>query len=137
MTLTEARKTLERFRQDTPLNPELGEAIDTAISALPRESARPSAGERLGQIRAAILDAKGFDPFGTRKRDREMATWRQCVWIVLRREGYTTTEIGKVSGYNHATVYWGVSRLRGYLACGDRLSLAIWQDFSDIMASPV
>lgn len=136
MTLTEARKTLERYRPTIP-DDELGEAIDTAISVLPRESARPSAGERLGQIREAILDAKGFDPFGTRKRDREMATWRQCVWIVLRREGYTTTEIGKVSGYNHATVYWGVSRLRGYLACGDRLSLAIWQDFSDIMAPTV
>ena len=136
MTLTEARKTLERYRPTIP-DDELGEAIDTAISALPRESARPSARERLGQIRAAILDTKGFDPFGTRKRDREMATWRQCVWIVLRREGYTTTEIGKVSGYNHATVYWGVSRLRGYLACGDRLSLAIWQDFSDIMTPTV
>lgn len=131
MTLTEARKTLEQHRGE--FEGEIKEAIDTAISTLPRESARPTAAERLAAIRAAVADAKGFDPFATRRRDWESVVWRQCAWMTLSNEGYSVSGIGAASGYNHATVYMGVARLRDYLACGDRTAVAIWQDFVSIL----
>lgn len=131
MTLTEARRTLERYR-DT-VDGELAEAVETAINALPRESGRLSAEERLRQIRETLAEARGIDPFGVRKRGWENVTLRQCAWILLRNEGYTTSEIGKACGYDHATVYMGVARLKGYLASGDRPSIAVWRDFMTII----
>lgn len=132
MTLTEARKTLERRRLDTPFDDELAEAIDTAISVLPAESRRPTTGKRLAAIRASIRDAKGFDPFSSRDRRKDMVCWRQCVWLQMQNEGYRTGAIGSACGYNHATVWWGVDRLRGYLSSGDRFAAAVWEDFNGI-----
>lgn len=132
MTLTEARKTLETYRITTPMDDELGEAIDTAITALPRESGRLPVGERLRVITDMLTDAK-VNPFQAKKRDLESVIWRRCVWGKLRDEGYGVSEIGKACGYNHSTVYIGVSRLRECLAIGDRPSMAIMADFMTIM----
>ena len=132
MTLTEARKTLERYRPTIP-NDELGEAIDTAISALPKDISRPTAKERLNAIRRIILDVEGFDPFETRSRDPRLVCWRQCVWLLMANEGYRSVEMAKASAYDHATMWWGVRRLRGYLSCGDRAAIATWEELNRII----
>ena len=132
MTLTEARKTLERYRPTIP-DDELGEAIDTAISVLPKDTSRPTAKERLNAIRRIILDVEGFDPFETRSRDPRLVCWRQCVWLLMAQEGYRSTEMAQASGYDHATMWWGVRRLRDYLACGDRAAIATWEELNRII----
>ena len=132
MTLTEARKTLERYRPTIP-DDELGEAIDTAISVLPKDTSRPTAKERLNAIRRIILDVEGFDPFETRSRDPRLVSWRQCVWLLMANEGYRSVEMAKASAYDHATMWWGVRRLRDYLACGDRAAIATWEELNRII----
>ena len=132
MTLTEARKTLERYRPTIP-DDDLGEAIDTAISVLPKDTSRPTAKERFNAIRRIILDVEGFDPFETRSRDPRLVCWRQCVWLLMAQEGYRSTEMERASGYDHATMWWGVRRLRDYLACGDRAAIAIWEELNRII----
>lgn len=131
MNLTEARKIFEGRRPKA--DPELRSAMDAVIPILPSGGTRPPVGERLRQIRGLIHEARGFDPFGSRGRDWDSVTWRQCVWITLREEGYGPSEIGKASGYSHSTVYLGLSRLRALLACGDMLSVAIWGDYKVII----
>lgn len=133
MTLTEARKTLERFRRDTRFDPELEEAIDAAISALPREARRPTARERLNALRRVILDIEGFDPFKTRSRNPNLVCWRQCVWLLMAQEGYRSTEMAQASGYDHATMWWGIRRLQGYLDCGDPAAVATWEELNKII----
>lgn len=132
MTLTEARKTLERYRPTIP-DDELGKAIDTAISVLPKDTSRPTAKERLNAIRRIILDVEGFDPFETRSRDPRLVCWRQCVWLLMANEGYRSVEMAKASAYDHATMWWGVRRLRDYLACGDRAAIATWEELNRII----
>lgn len=144
MTLTEARKILEQHLtwlrscvDDTepprPSSDDLYEAIEVAISALPRDSARPTAGERLKAIRRIILETEGFDPFETRSRDPNLVCWRQCVWLLLAREGYRSVEIARASAYDHSTMWWSIRRLQGYLDCGDKAAIATWEELNRIL----
>lgn len=144
MTLTEARKILEQHliwlrscvddpEPPRPASDDLYEAIEVAISVLPRDSARPTAKERLNAIRRIILDVEGFDPFETRSRDPRLVCWRQCVWLLMANEGYRSVEMAKASAYDHATMWWGVRRLRGYLSCGDRAAIATWEELNRII----
>ena len=94
---------------------------------------RPSCADRFREIRELVEAAKGEDPFGTRKRDRVTVCRRQCIWRLLVREGYHSVEIGKVTGYDHSTIWWGVSRLDGYIEAGDWLSVTEWNELKEIV----
>lgn len=144
MTLTEARKILEqhlawcRSCVDDPEPPkpdsnDLYKAIEVAISALPKDSARLTARERLNAIRRVILETEGFDPFETRSRDPNLVCWRQCVWLLLTREGYRSVELSRASAYDHSTMWWGIRRLQGYLDCGDKAAVATWEELNRII----
>ena len=132
MTLTQARKTLESRLPD--FDGELAEAMALAISTLPRESTRPSARERFDYICRAIESAKdGMHPFADRSRNKELVCWRQCVWRQLKQEGYPNHAISKATGWDHATIWWGLERLTGYLLSGDPLAVATWQELTQIL----
>lgn len=134
MTLTEARKTLERYRSRAELDGELKEAIDVVMPMLPNRTRRPSAIARVRDIRERIQEAEGIDPFMAKSRDRDMVCWRQCVWRQMRGEGYTLMEIGKASGYNHATVLMGIRCLSEYIETGDRIAADISRRFAELMS---
>lgn len=134
MTLSESRSILLRLRDRPSTNPLVAEALDIALAFIPEESPRPSAESRLEYIRSCIRAAKdGFDPFSSRGRGYVTVCWRHCVWLLMSQEGYRSTEIARATNYNHATVWWGLSRLRGYISSGDHLTLAIWRDLNTIM----
>ena len=141
MTLPQARVILENYLTQLETcepslhTPEgLGEALRLAISTLPKERRRETAKDRLDQYIATIKLAKGgFDPFADKTRDRRFVCWRQCVWLLLARAGFMHTEIARATGYDHATVWWGISRLKGYLAQGDYLAVAIWNEITSII----
>lgn len=145
MTLTEARKVLERYnnwrRYDGPLEQsptqpepkEVGEAIDVAIEILPKESTRPTAEERLEAISKSIESAKGFNPFNDRSRSPSVVCWRHAIWAILVNEGYRIVEIARATKYNHATIWWGVRRFKDYLDYGDKPSIAVWEDIQNII----
>lgn len=145
MTLTKARKILEEYlawcrsyddepEPPQPSSDDLYDALEAAISVLPMESMRPTAARRLETIREYIRAAKdGFDPFGSPTRDKRHVCWRQCVWHLLQTEGYGNSEIAHASGFDHATVWWGTQRLQGYLASGDWLAVAVWEELNRIL----
>lgn len=145
MTLTEARKVLERYNnwrkydgplEQSPTQPEpkeIGEAIDVAIEILPKESTRPSAEERLLEIRMAIKGLIDYDPFLERRRYRTGVTWRNCAYLQMRKEGYTFEEIGKASGYDHSTIFAGCAKLHQYLEIGDAITRSVYDKFASII----
>lgn len=143
MTLTEARKVLERYRNwrgnnwpdegSIPHPDEVDEAIDIAISVLPDHVSRPTARERLEEIREKIRVAKGFDPFEYKNRDRDLVAWRYCAYYQLRKEGYTFGQIGRASGYDHATVIHAYQTLRDYLETKDWITTTIWNEYLKIV----
>lgn len=128
MTLTEARRKFEIYKLSELKREELKEAVDAAMTVL-----HPSAAERMGEIRALIEGATGADPFSSRSRKRDMVCWRQCVWRLMRDEGYGPVEIASACGHNHTTVIWGARKIRDYLSTGDRIAAGIWRDFLAIM----
>lgn len=96
---------------------------------VPVPKARPTCRERFYAIIGMVSRGKdGFNPFQLRERGRVAVCWRQAVWRMLAREGYHTTEIGRVSGYDHATVWWGIRRLDNYIETGDLLAINTWND---------
>lgn len=145
MTLTEARRMLERYQKwsryegpvgegpEMPDPKEVGKAIDKAIAVLPGEVERPTARQRLAQIRKAIEESEGYDPFSSRSRERDIVGWRQCVYLVMEREGYTYSEIGRAAGFDHVTIMWGAKHQAGYIDSGDKLSVEIWEKINNIL----
>lgn len=130
MTLTEARKILEEYH---PHEIRVRQALDVAISVLPRQSGRQTVNERFDYICKAIESANGRTPFRTRIRDKESVCWRQCVWKKLKQEGYPNHAIAKATGWDHATVWWGLDRLSDYLQSGDPLATATWEELNKIL----
>ena len=143
MTLTQARKVLEDYQAwriyegpvgQGPIMPRfetITEALDTAIAQLPEGSIRKSVSERLNAILCALYEAKdGFNPFQERRRDRVSVCWRQCIWRKLILEGYHTVEVGKATGYDHASIWYGIQRLDDYLTLGDPLAVNTWEDLN-------
>lgn len=130
MTLTEARRKFEMYKLNELKREELKEAVDAAMTVL-----HPSARERMGEIRALILGATGTDPFSSRSRKREAVCWRQCVWRLMRDEGYGPVEIASAcdNGYSYSTVIVGAGKIRDYLSTGDRMAVETWRDFLAIM----
>ena len=138
MTLTDARKILEEhlaWMQSTYDEPEpprpdqemLYEAIDLAIKVLPGDPPRPTCEERFRQITEAVRVQYDIEPFATRSRDKSIVCWRQCVWMRLKNEGYPNYTIARTTGWDHATVWWGIARIGDYLAAGDRMASATWE----------
>lgn len=145
MTLTEARRILERYNawrrydgplEQTPTQPEpkeIGEAIDLAISVLPEDRPRKTASQRLAEIRQGIRETfNGFDPFAKRSRVREDMIWRQAVFYQLRNEGYTFPEVAKASGYSHSTVLFGCTQTRDGLDIKDYETKVVWRRLNEI-----
>ena len=129
MTLTEARKILER--NHNLFHGELGEAIDAAISVLPYEMReRPTVKKRLAEMLYSFTKAEIPDPFN-RKRFGDIVIYRQCIFYALRKEGYTYDEIGKATGYDHSTVFWGKRRISNGLDVRDRQTVKVWNEVSE------
>lgn len=127
MTLTDARKILERFKPDSQL---VKEAIDLALSQLPVPESPPEIDKRFNELKIAIKVAKdGYDPFEDRSRDVTNVTWRGCVFYQMRNEGYSYSQIGKISGYNHSTIIWSYNHFRQYLEINDHNTIKIWNEF--------
>lgn len=99
----------------------------------PQEDTRPSASERLDLLRARIRDAvKGYDPFRVRTRNAKAVAWRQCVYLLLKNEGYTLHAIADASGYNHATIAWGIKHAKDLVDIGDSEYKRIWNELNYI-----
>ena len=134
MTLTEARRTLGARKTLERLT----EAIRVVTAALPDDEGgrRATAAERLAEIRAGIRDAKGFDPFDGRSKTARDVVWRQCVFCLMRDEGYTLQAIGDAApgAYNHATVLCGERRVRNAAEAHDRDALDAWRELGGIVA---
>jgi len=146
MTLTEARRVLEDYQAwrtyegpvgEGPIMPRFSlitEALDMAVAQLPSGEVRKPAAERYMEIRCAIAEAKdGFDPFRERSRDKVSVCWRQCVWRKLKSEGYHAVEVARVTGYDHATVWYALQRLDDFLYTGDLLAVRTWEDLNRIV----
>lgn len=146
MTLPEARRVLERYNawrrydgpmEQTPTQPEpmeIGEAIDLAISVLPEDRLRKTASQRIAEIRQRIAEAKdGFDPFAKRTRLEEHVFWRYAVFYKMSLEGYMYTQIGRVSGYNHATVWTGIHSLMTSMEIGYAPAIKVWNELIELL----
>ena len=146
MTLTEARRILERYNawrrydgplEQTPTQPEpkeIGEAIDLAISVLPEDRPRKTASQRLAEIRQGIRETfNGFDPFAKRTRLEEHVFWRYAVFYKMSLEGFMYTQIGRVSGYNHATVWTGIHSLMTSMEIGYAPAIKVWNELIELL----
>lgn len=146
MTLGEARKTLEAYNRwlksdenkDGPTNPnknEVGDAIDAAISILPKcDCTQVSVMQRLSYIRDCLKKKKeSFDPFSSRTREEPDVIWRHAVFCKLKQEGYSYQKIANASGYNHATVLWGVRNIRDGLSVNYQVIVKIWEELNQIL----
>lgn len=140
MTLPQARTILECYlTQLENCEPSLhtpdglAEAIRMAVATLPRPVSVKTAAERLAEIRETIESREGIDPFRGRSRDARVAALRHCVFRLMMVEGYTSVEIGKASGYDHATVLWGNWRVRGARLNTDPLAAETWGEIVSIV----
>lgn len=86
---------------------------------------RPTAEERVAKVRAD-LERHGLDPFADKSRRMMAVAMRHCVFLMLRREGYTQRELGDATGYDHSTVSWGESQARDLISMGDSLYTRVW-----------
>jgi hypothetical protein len=68
-----------------------------------------------------------------RSSTRRLNSARQLLWLRLREEGYTTTEIGKRFGRNHSSVVSGVKTVRNLIETGDLLVRG-WNEKIKIMS---
>ena len=92
---------------------------------------RPSAADRLAAVRSKLAD-HGLDPFKDKSRKMMAVAMRQCVFLMLRREGYTQRELGDASGYDHSTVSWGEAHARDLVNIGDDLYTPVWNQINMI-----
>ena len=140
MTLPQARVILENYLaqlencEPSLHTPEgLAEAIRMAVATLPRPVSVKTAAERLAEIREAISSRTGIDPFEGRSRDAGIAAWRHCVFRMMMVEGYHSTDIGRASGYDHATVLWGNWRVRRARLNTDPIAAETWGEAVSII----
>lgn len=92
---------------------------------------RPTAEERVAKVRAD-LDRHGLDPFKDKSRRMKTVAMRHCVFLMLRREGYTQKELGDATGYDHSTVSWGEANARALVNLGDSLYTQMWNKINMI-----
>lgn len=135
MTLQEARHVLESAK---PRDAVLRQAIRVALTALPDdpETYRPAVVRRYEDMLerlAAAMD--GFNPFKERTRLRNVTVWRYAIYHQLRLEGYSCTQIGRATGYDHSTVWWGDARITDWLEVRDYDTVKVWRDFLKIVGN--
>ena len=136
MTLHEARHTLEVAN---PRDAAIRQAIKVVLTALPDdpEPYRPQAQKRADAILAAIARQKdGFNPFKERSREQKYTLWRYAVWHQMRLEGYSFTQIGRATGYDHSTAYWGERRFTDWLSVHDYETTKTWKELQEIIEKP-
>ena len=133
MTLQEAKHILETA---SPRDVIIRGAIKVILTALPDdpEPYRPQAQKRAEEILAAIAKkVDGLNPFKERTRLRKITVWRYAVWHQLRLEGYSCTQIGRATGYDHSTIYWGDRRITDWLSIHDYETMQVWSIVQDIL----
>lgn len=133
MTLQEARNVLATVN---PRDAVLRKAIRVMLEAVPEdpEPYRPALDRRVEAILAALADKMdGFNPFRERTRLQRFTMWRYAIWHHLRLEGYSCTQIGRATGYDHSTVWWGDRRLTDWLEVRDYEAVKMWRDFLGII----
>ena len=138
MKLIQARKVLEKYRNGTTLDTAVAEAINTAIVVLgggrSAEQRIAEIRQRIAEIRQRIAEAKdGFDPFAKRTRLEEHVFWRYAVFYKMSLEGYMYTQIGRVSGYNHATVWTGIHSLMTSMEIGYAPAIKVWNELIELL----
>ena len=92
---------------------------------------RPTAAERVAKVRAD-LERHGLDPFKDKSRRMKTVAMRHCVFLMLRREGYTQRELGDATGYDHSTVSWGEAHARDLVNICDSLYTEVWNKINMI-----
>lgn len=134
MTLAQAGTTLERFgkNRENSLPDDVCEAIETVTALLPRIPELPPIQRRYDELRDSVKQVSGID-IKDKKRDAVTVIWRRCVWYMLFKEGYSLSDIGRVSGFNHATVIVGLRRHADYMQTNDYQTRKIWNVFSTII----
>ncbi len=138
MRLIQARKVLEKYRNGTTLDTSVAEAINTAIVVLgggrSAEQRIAEIRQRIAEIRQRIAEAKdGFDPFAKRTRLEEHVFWRYAVFYKMSLEGFMYTQIGRVSGYNHATVWTGIHSLMTSMEIGYAPAIRVWNELIELL----
>ena len=82
-------------------------------------------------MRSKLAD-HGLDPFKDKSRKMVAVAMRQCVFLMLRREGYTQRELGDATGYDHSTVSWGEAHARTLINIGDSMYKMVWNKINMI-----
>ena len=126
MTLTDARKILERFNPDNEL---VKEALEMVIQTLPEPSDKLSTQDRFDELRYMLKSTYGQDPFEDRSRETTTVLLRTCVYYRMRQEGYTLNGIARCAGYNHATIHTNCKHFADYLSANDWMVTNTWNKF--------
>ena len=137
MTLHEARHALEAAN---PRDVAIREAIKVVLDYLPSdpEPYRPQAQKRAEAILAAIAtEMDGFNPFKERSRLQRFTMWRYAIWHQLRLEGYSCVQIGRATGYDHSTAFWGDRRFADWLEIHDYAATKTWNALQGIINKPL
>lgn len=136
MTLAQAGTTLERFgrNREHSLPEEVREAILTVAALLPRVPETVTTKQRFDELCDMVSRISKID-IRSKSRETKTVIWRRCVWYLLSKEGYGISAIGKASGFDHATVLFGIRKHKDYLASGDQLTREIWNVFSTIIVN--
>ena len=65
-------------------------------------------------------------------RWQDIVDIRHVYWFLLFREGFTWSQIGRICDRNHATIIYGVRRVEGLLAVGDKEMNRIYEQLKHI-----
>jgi chromosomal replication initiation ATPase DnaA len=55
----------------------------------------------------------------SRSRKTEFVTARQVYWFYLRSKGCGLSEIGRMFGWTHSTVYHGIQKIKDLISVND------------------
>jgi chromosomal replication initiation ATPase DnaA len=70
-----------------------------------------------------------------RVRTRRLNDARHLYWLLLYRNGFCYSDIGRLAGRDHSTVISGIRRIRDLLETGDRLVGGMWEAVKDLDVS--
>ncbi len=74
-----------------------------------------------------VSDVSGIpvEDIVSKSRKKEVATLRHAVSFLLRKQGLTTSAIGKIINRDHATVICGSRKFKDLLSIKDNLAVSI------------
>jgi len=67
-----------------------------------------------------------YTGLGSNARYRELVLYRQCTTLILRNQGMSLSDIGKLFGKNHSTILQGIRGLKGLLDTNDAETVRIF-----------